>query len=87
VPLLVAFGVWRHIVRRERLKYTTALWSIVFPLGMFAVATYHFGNENGMPLVALLGQWANWIAVGAWLLVVAGMAATAVAFLRRKPRS
>lgn len=87
VPLLVAFGVWRHIVRREPLKYTTALWSIVFPLGMFAVATYHFGNENGMPLVALLGQWANWIAVGAWLLVVAGMAATAVAFLLRTPGS
>jgi tellurite resistance protein TehA-like permease len=84
VPLLVAFGVWRHIIRREPLKYATALWSIVFPLGMFAVATYHFGNENGMPLVALLGLWANWIAVSAWILVAAGMAAAAVAFLRRK---
>lgn len=83
VPLLVAFGIWRHIIRRDPLKYSTALWSIVFPLGMFSVATYRFGHENGMPLVALVGQWANWIAVGAWLLVAAGMVAVAMASLRR----
>ena len=84
VPLLVAFGIWRHIIRREPLRYVTALWSIVFPLGMFSVATYRFGHENGMPLVAVLGHWANWVAVGAWILVAAGMLATAVRFLSRR---
>lgn len=73
VPLLVAFGFWRHVVRRERVRYTTALWSIVFPLGMFAVATYRFGTENHMPLVAWLGHVATWVAVAAWLIVAAGM--------------
>lgn len=87
VPLLVAFGIWRHIIRREPVRYVTALWSIVFPLGMFSVATYRFGHENGMPLVAVLGHWANWIAVGAWILVAAGMLATAIGFLSRpRPR-
>ncbi len=87
VPLLVAFGVWRHIIRRERLRYTTSLWSIVFPLGMFSVATYRFGHVNGMPLIAVLGQWVIWVAVAAWILVAAGMLATAVSFLRRPTRN
>ena len=79
VPLLVAFGFWRHVVRREPLRYTTALWSIVFPLGMFAVATFRFGRENAMPLVQVVGQGATWIAVLAWFIVAGGMA---VAFLK-----
>ena len=39
IPLLVMFGVWKHGVRRIPLSYTPMLWSIVFPLGMYAVAT------------------------------------------------
>lgn len=83
VPLLVAFGFWRHVVRRERVRYTTALWSIVFPLGMFAVATYRFGRENNMPLVAWVGSVTTWTAAAAWLLVVGAMAATFILWLRR----
>ncbi|AIY00297.1 hypothetical protein ART_0698 [Arthrobacter sp. PAMC 25486] len=83
VPLLVAFGFWRHVVRREPVRYTTALWSIVFPLGMFAVATYRFGTENHMPLVAWVGNVATWVAVAAWLAVVLGMTATFLRWVRR----
>ncbi|WP_315899847.1 tellurite resistance/C4-dicarboxylate transporter family protein [Arthrobacter alpinus] len=85
VPLLVAFGVWRHLVHREPLRYSTALWSIVFPLGMFSVATYRFGHENAMPLLAVLGQWATWVAVAAWALVAAGMLLAVIRVLRKPP--
>src|SRR5690625_4638751 len=37
IPMLVGAGVWRHAVHRIPLVYTPALWSIVFPVGMFAV--------------------------------------------------
>ncbi|MFQ4148857.1 tellurite resistance/C4-dicarboxylate transporter family protein [Arthrobacter sp. LAPM80] len=84
VPFLVAFGLWRHVVRREPLRYVTALWSIVFPLGMFAVATYRFGRENQMPLVAVLGQWATWVAAAAWVAVAVAMVAAFLAWLRRR---
>lgn len=84
VPLLVAFGIWRHMVRKEPLRYSTALWSIVFPLGMFSVATFRFGDVNDMPLVAVIGSWANWVAVAIWALVAAGMIRTATVFLRRR---
>lgn len=39
IPMLLAAGVWRHIVNRVPLRYTPGLWSMVFPLGMFAVAS------------------------------------------------
>jgi tellurite resistance protein TehA-like permease len=39
-PLMIAFGVWRHVVRRLPLTYHPAYWSSVFPLGMYAVATF-----------------------------------------------
>jgi tellurite resistance protein TehA-like permease len=85
VPLLVALGFWRHVIRREALRYGAGLWSIVFPLGMFAVATNRFATENHMPLVALLGQWAAWVAVAGWLAVALAMTAAFIQWLRRDP--
>jgi tellurite resistance protein TehA-like permease len=34
-PLMVAIGVWRHIVRRIPLRYHPSYWALVFPLGMY----------------------------------------------------
>ena len=53
---------------------------------MFAVATFRFGTENHMPLVAMLGNWSTWIAAAAWLAVAMGMASTFIIWLRR-PKS
>ncbi|MGO4384169.1 tellurite resistance/C4-dicarboxylate transporter family protein [Specibacter sp. RAF43] len=82
VPLLVIFGFWRHVVRRERLVYGTGLWSIVFPLGMYSVASFHFGRIAGVPLLGEIGRWASWLAVAVWLAVTALMVVTAATGLR-----
>ncbi|MHA6693143.1 tellurite resistance/C4-dicarboxylate transporter family protein [Homoserinimonas sp. A520] len=73
VPLLVIFGVWRHAVRRVPLRYESELWSIVFPLGMYSVASIHFGAETGLPLIVTMGEVGVWIAGVAWLVVAAAM--------------
>ena len=39
-PLMVAIGIWRHIVRKVPLRYHPSYWAMVFPLGMYGVATY-----------------------------------------------
>src|SRR5699024_9718803 len=39
IPMLLGAGLWRHLLRRVPLRYTPGLWSMVFPLGMFAVAS------------------------------------------------
>lgn len=73
IPLLVAFGVWRHILNKVRLGYLPALWSIVFPLGMYAVASTNLGQVVGLPWVERIGRAWTWIAVAAWLAVFAAM--------------
>jgi len=42
IPFLVLMGLWKHGMRRMPLTYTPLLWSIVFPLGMYSVATVRF---------------------------------------------
>jgi tellurite resistance protein TehA-like permease len=85
VPLLVIFGVWRHGIRRVPLRYENGLWSIVFPLGMYSVASMHFGAVAGLPLVATLGRYGTWASGVAWLAVVVAMMAGLAT--RKEPRS
>ena len=39
-PLMVAIGVWRHIVSKVPLRYHPSYWALVFPLGMYGAATF-----------------------------------------------
>ena len=47
IPVLVAAGVWRHFVRNVPLVYVPTLWSMIFPLGMYAVAGSTWGAPTG----------------------------------------
>jgi tellurite resistance protein TehA-like permease len=76
IPLLVLFGVWRHGLRREPVRYESELWSIVFPLGMYAVASIHFGGQVHLPVLVGIGEVGAWIAGLAWLIVTAAMVAS-----------
>ena len=66
IPLLVIFGLWRHAVKRYPVKYESELWSMVFPLGMFSVASIHLGALLGLPVVHDMGVIATWISGIAW---------------------
>lgn len=73
VPLLVIMGVWRHAVRRVPLRYDPQFWALVFPLGMYSVATtkmmaaVELSFGEGIPVVAF------WLAVAAWTITAVGM--------------
>jgi len=73
IPLLVAFGVWRHVLRRFRLSYVPAFWSVVFPLGMYAVASIQLGRAADLPIVEQIGRGWTWLAVAVWVLVFGAM--------------
>ncbi|MBX3091180.1 MAG: tellurite resistance/C4-dicarboxylate transporter family protein [Cryobacterium sp.] len=68
-PLLVIFGLWRHAVKRYPVNYESELWSMVFPLGMFSVASIHLGQLLGLPVVHDMGVICTWIAGLAWIAV------------------
>ncbi|EHK84231.1 hypothetical protein AK37_07937 [Rhodococcus pyridinivorans AK37] len=73
LPPLVAAGWWRHRVHRVRLDYDSSLWSIVFPLGMYAIAGMYLGRADDLPLVGAIGAAELWVAVAAWVAVFAAM--------------
>jgi tellurite resistance protein TehA-like permease len=73
IPVLVAAGWWRHVTRRIPLRYEATLWSIVFPLGMYAVAGIYLGEADRLPLVDAVGGAELWVAFTAWAVTVGGM--------------
>jgi tellurite resistance protein TehA-like permease len=73
IPVLVAAGWWRHIHRRVPLRYDATLWSIVFPLGMYAVAGIYLGRADQLPVVEAVGRGELWVAFAAWVAVFAAM--------------
>ena len=79
IPLLIVLGLWRHVRRHWPLSYEPTLWSVVFPLGMYSVATLSFGKVAHLSFMEPLGRFMLWVAVAAWVVV-------AVAFLVRLAR-
>jgi tellurite resistance protein TehA-like permease len=77
IPLLAGIGVWRHLLLRMPLHYTPALWSMVFPLGMFAVASMRLGAAEGLPLLGAIGIGFVVVALAAWVLVACGLVVSA----------
>ncbi|HWU23447.1 MAG TPA: tellurite resistance/C4-dicarboxylate transporter family protein [Nocardioides sp.] len=73
IPVLVAAGWWRHARRRIPLRYEPTLWSIVFPLGMYGVASFYLGDADRLPLVHALGAAWLWLALAVWVAVFVAM--------------
>ena len=75
IPLLVVLGFWRHVRHHWPLTYEPALWSVVFPLGMYSVATLAFGKAANLTFMEPLARFMLWVAVAAWVMVAAAFLA------------
>lgn len=73
IPVLLAAGVWRHLVHRVPLVYVPTLWSFVFPMGMYAAASIYLGRADHLPVVEAIGTAWFWVGLGAWSLTAIGM--------------
>ncbi len=73
IPVLIAAAWWRHVTHRIPLVYDATLWSIIFPLGMYAVASYYLGHVDRLPIVGDLGVIMAWVALAAWIVVFVAM--------------
>jgi tellurite resistance protein TehA-like permease len=73
IPLLVIVGFWRHVVERVPITYDPQYWSLVFPLGMYTVATLIYANATGMPFLLIIPRIGVYIAMLAWLITFCSM--------------
>ncbi len=73
IPMLVLFGIWKHVVNHLPLKYEPSWWSLVFPLGMYSVASARLGLAAEFPPLQWIAELMIWVAFCAWLLVLLGL--------------
>jgi tellurite resistance protein TehA-like permease len=84
-PLMIAIGVWRHVIRRVPLRYHPSYWALVFPLGMYGVATSRMIEATDLAALDWLPPVVLAIALTAWALAFAGLVGTASRAWRTKP--
>ena len=73
IPLLIIAGLWRHAVQRVPIRYDPQYWSLVFPLGMFTVATILFEKATGLTMLHSVPQITICMAWAAWTATFVGM--------------
>jgi tellurite resistance protein TehA-like permease len=73
IPILLALGTWRHLIKRVPLTYDHGYWAAVFPLGMYTVCTQNLVREFRLPFLELIPAVFVWVALAAWALTFAGL--------------
>jgi tellurite resistance protein TehA-like permease len=68
IPLLLLFGIWKHGICRVPLTYTPMFWSLVFPLGMYALASLRLSLAADFPPLRSISDAMVWIALAAWTM-------------------
>jgi tellurite resistance protein TehA-like permease len=69
IPLLILFGIWRYVVQDYSRSYEPRLWSVVFPLGMYTVASYTLGRAAELGFMVSVARAWVWVGVAAWVVV------------------
>ena len=72
IPFLVALMVWRYVVRKDKLRYEPPLWGIVFPLGMYAAATFELIRAERLAFLGALSRIFMFAALAAWVFTFFG---------------
>jgi len=70
IPLLVLLGIWRYVLRRYPRTYEPRLWNVVFPLGMYTVASFSLGQIAGLGFMASVARIWVWVGVAGWVAVL-----------------
>ena len=86
IPFLTALMLWRYVVRRDELRYEPSFWGMVFPLGMYATATFELMRAEKLPFLEPIPHIFAYVALAAWLLTFCGLLLSlAAGFRTRQP--
>lgn len=78
IPMLMLFGIWKHAVRKMPLQYEPVMWSFVFPLGMYAVASARLGLTADFLPLKWISSIMVWVAFFAWCFTLIGFIKNAI---------
>jgi tellurite resistance protein TehA-like permease len=87
IPLLLLLGIWKHGVRRAPLTYTPLLWGLIFPLGMYSLATLRLSLASDFFPLRAIAHAMLWVSVAAWALTFAGLVVVCQRSFREFARS
>lgn len=73
IPFLLIVEVWRHVRGRVPFVYSPDYWSLVFPLGMYSVATARLMVAADLAFLNSIAATFACAAVGAWGITFWGM--------------
>jgi tellurite resistance protein TehA-like permease len=73
IPMLLVLGWWRHVYSKVPLQYDPLYWGAVFPLGMYAVATFRLSEELHTDFLLPVVQAFTIVALGAWTVTFIGL--------------
>jgi tellurite resistance protein TehA-like permease len=74
-PLMVAIGIWRHLINRVPLRYHPSYWALVFPLGMYGASTFRMRAAVQLDALEWLPQVTLAVALAAWTAAFVGLLA------------
>ena len=73
IPLLAVLGFWRHRSRGVPLNYDLRYWSMVFPLGMYSVATFEMYRWLSIDVFHTIARVFALLALLAWIVTAIGL--------------
>lgn len=73
IPMLTILFVWRHGSHAVSFRYDPLAWGAVFPLGTYAVATWHIAHVTRLSFLFVIPHWFVFIALAAWALTALAM--------------
>ena len=76
IPMLIILGAWRHVAKRVPFIYDPLYWGLVFPLGMYATATYRLAEALEVPILVHVTTAFVAMALVAWSLTMFGLVST-----------
>lgn len=73
IPYLFILGAWRHFYKHYPLTYHPVYWGLVFPMGMYTVATFRLAEVLNMDFLLLIPQYFIYLALIAWAITFYGL--------------
>ena len=73
IPFLLMLDFWKYAIRREPVSYTPLVWSAVFPIGMYSMATMRLSLASDFVALGGVAHVVVWIAIAAWVAALGAL--------------